>query len=118
MKALMIAATVGLMALGIQARADESLMTPKGAELFGHKVTGVGGPNVANTQPIGPAAKAPTSRERMAKGNSASDPDLIRSGVYTGRNPFGNQGREFEIAPLGKGKECEAGCTKPCCDKK
>ncbi len=117
----MIAATVGLMAVGIQARADQSLATPKGADLFGHKATTVvGGADVARTEPMGPAAKAPTSRERMAKGNSANDPDLVRSGTYTGRNPFGSQGREFEIAPLGKdkGKECEAGCTKPCCAKK
>ena len=120
MKALMIAATVGLAMFGAQAKADHSLASPKGEQLFGHKVTGVSGANVANTAPIGPAAKAPTSRERMATGSSASDPDLVRSGAYTGRNPFGTRGREFEIAPLSKGKakECEPGCTKPCCAKK
>ena len=121
MKSLLIAATLGLGLFALQANADPSTLSPRGQELFGHKQMAVSGPNSGGAvMPLGPAAKAPTSRETMAKGSSDNDPDLIRSGAYTGRNPFGNQGRQFELAPLGKGKgkECDAGCAKACCDKK
>lgn len=119
MKTVLIAATVGLAMFGLQAKADHSTLSPRGQELFGHKMTAVSGPNSGSAvTPIGPAAKAPTSRERMAKGTSTDDANLVRSQGYTGRNPFAAEGRTFEVAPLGKGKECEAGCTKDCCAKK
>lgn len=119
MKTLLIAATVGLGMLAVQANADHSTLSPRGQELFGHKKMAVTGPNSGGAvKPIGPAAKAPTSRENMAKGIAGDEPNLVRSQVYTGRNPFARPVREFEIAPVGQAKECEAGCTKDCCAKK
>ena len=119
MKTLLIAATLGLGMFGMQANADHSTLSPRGQELFGHKKMTVGGAGSGGAvTPTGPAAKAPTSRESMAKGTSTDDVNLVRSQAYTGRNPFATQGREFEIAPVGKGKECAADCTKDCCTKK
>jgi hypothetical protein len=121
MKALLIAATFGLGMFAIQANADHSSLSPRGQELFGHKKMAVAGPNSGGAvMPIGPAAKAPTSRESIAKGTSTDDVNLVRMQTYTGRTPFASHAREFEIAPLGKGKakECEAGCAKDCCTKK
>lgn len=117
MKSVLIAATLGLGLFALQADADPSTLSPRGQELFGHKQMAVIGPNSGSAvKPLGPAAKAPTSRESMAKATSTDDVNLVRSQTYTGRNPFA-QGREFEVAPLGKGKECAADCTKDCCKK-
>ena len=117
MKTLLIAATLGLGLFAVQANADHSIPSPRGQELFGHKVTARGGSTAGNTlMPIGPAAKSPLTRETMAKGVSTDDVNLVRSQTYTGRSPFA-QNREFEIAPLGKGKECAADCTMDCCKK-
>ena len=117
MKSVLIAATLGLGLFALQANADPSTLSPRGQELFGHKQMAVSGPNSGGAvKPLGPAAKAPTSRESMAKATSTDDVNLVRSQTYTGRNPFA-QGREFEVAPLGKGKECAADCTKDCCKK-
>ncbi|MCI0747676.1 MAG: hypothetical protein L0Y58_19905 [Verrucomicrobia subdivision 3 bacterium] len=120
MKTLLIAVTFGMALMGIEARADHSTLPPRAQQLFGHMKTASGPDSGGAVKPIGPAAKAPTSRETMVRGTSSDDHNLVQSRIYTGRSPFAAQTREFEIAPLGKGKakECEAGCTKDCCAKK
>ena len=121
---LLIAGTVAFaLSAGYQVRADHSLLPPRAKQLFDHqrmaRPSDANEPNLVHVGPKGPAAKAPVSRELAPAATSASDPDLLARPLYTGRNPFRElRGEQFELAPYGKSKACEAGCTKDCCAKK
>lgn len=102
--------------------ADDSLLPPRAKQLFPKMVQRAPseGPNLVHVGPMGPAAKFPVTRERTVPGISENEPNLITRPLYTGKNPVRElRGqRAFEVAPLGKGKACEPGCTKPCCPNK
>lgn len=123
-KNLLIAVAVGLaVSAAYQLRADDSLLPPRAKQLFERKTVArsadVNGPNLVHVGPMGPAAKNPTTRENKISGVATSGPNLLERPLYTGKNPFRELRRErFELAPLRKGKQCEAGCTKPCCATK
>ena len=120
---ILIAVTT-LIAFGgaLQIRGDDSLLPPRAKELFGHSTmqpSGTVDSRAVNSERTGPAAKFPTTRDRYVTATSADDPNLLERPIYTGKNPARElRGREFELAPMGKGKACEPGCTKPCCAKK
>ena len=120
-KMLIIAGMAAVLGSVQNVSADHSLLPPRAQQLFPHmgeRSTRDSDLNLVKQGPMGPAAKSPITRETVAK-TSASDPDLLRRPIYTGKWPFRNERAEqFEIAPVGKGKACDTGCTKDCCVKK
>ena len=120
-KTLLIAGLV--VSLAAAARADhDSLLPPRAKQLFPHMAAKAPSSdvNLANVGPKGPAAKAPLSRDWAPAARAADEPNLLPRPLYTGKHPVRElRGeRTFEVAPLGKGKACEPGCTKACCAKK
>lgn len=122
-KTLLIAGTVAFaLSAGQQVRADhDSLLPPRAKQLFPHMAgrASTSDVNLVHAGPQGPAAKAPVSRDWAPAAPSGDAPNLLERPLYTGKNPFRElRPDQFELAPYGKSKQCEAGCTKPCCTKK
>jgi hypothetical protein len=118
---LLLAAVIAVGAVA-QAGADHSLLPPRAQALFPNmkgqerKAT-VSGAAVTHTY-AGTAAKAQANKSTIAT-SRAADPDLVSRPVYTGKWPFASGQQRFEVAPLKQGgKECDANCTKACCEKK
>ena len=121
---LVLTAVIALGALS-QASADHSLLPPRAQALFpnvrGHEQAIPAGPgSTVSSTYAGTAAKAQANWSTTATSSRTSDPDLVSRPVYTGKWPFNTAGQQrFEVAPLKQGgKECDATCTKPCCEKK
>ena len=103
-----------------QVKADDSLLPPRAKELFSKTVArgAQTDPDLIKSQVTGPAAKAQAIRPSVVTSTKA-DPDLVRGTAYGAKNPLRDSQPQFEVAPLAKpGKQCEAGCTKACCEKK
>jgi len=118
---LLLTAVIAVGALS-QARADHSLLSPRAQALFprmaGHEQVAVTGPGSTVNSTYARAA-ARSEANKSAVGSRTADPDLISRPAYTGKWPFNGGQPRFEVAPLKQGgKECDASCTKPCCEKK
>jgi hypothetical protein len=119
---LVLAAVIAVGAFS-QARADHSLLPPRAQSLFpkmgGHdQAVATSSANTVSQTYAGTAAKAQASKSATATSRTA-DPDLVSRPVYTGKWPFASDQQRFEVAPLKHGgKECDANCTKACCEKK
>ena len=107
-----------------QATADHSLLPPRAQEQFprmdGHEQAAATGPGSTVSHDYAGTAARTQANKRVATASRASDPDLVSRPVYTGKWPFSTAGQQrFEVAPMkNTGKECDANCAKPCCEKK
>ena len=120
---LVLAAIITAGALS-QASADHSLLPPRAQEQFprmaGHEQAIASGPGSTVSHTYAGTAARTQADKSITAGSHTSDPDLVSRPAYTGKWPFDTSGQQrFEVAPMkNTGKECDANCTKPCCEKK